>query len=94
MHLDVAEDQQVAEVGLLLRLQKRVRRDDLRFGLLPQDLAFGVQLGEEGGRVGLGGVAQVAVDVAQGARGVEVGVRDAGAGELEEAFEQLEWVSM
>ena len=90
MHLDVAQDQQVAEVGLLLRLRGRVRRDDLRLGLLPQDLAFGVQLGEEGGGVGLGGVAQVTVDVAEGARRVEVGVRDAGAGELEEAFEQLE----
>jgi hypothetical protein len=29
----------------------------------------------------------VAVDVAEGARGGEVGVCDAGAGELEEAFE-------
>lgn len=90
MHLDVAQDQQVAEVGLLLRLRGRVRRDDLRLGLLPQDLAFGVQLGEEGRRAGLGGVAQVAIDFAEGARRVEVGVRDAGAGELEEAFEQLE----
>ena len=90
MHLDVAEDQQVAEVGLLLRLRGHVRRDDLRFGLLAQDLAFGVQLGEEGRRAGLGGVAQVAIDFAEGARRVEVGVRDAGTGELEEAFEQLE----
>jgi hypothetical protein len=64
------------------------------FGFLTQDLAFGVQLGEERGGVGLGGVAQVAVYVAEGARGGEVGVRDAGASELEEAFEQLERVNI
>jgi hypothetical protein len=90
VHLDVAEDQQVAEVGLLLLLRERVRGGDLGLGLLAQDLAFGVQLGEERRWVGLGGIAQVAVDVAEGARGGEVRVRDAGAGELEEAFEQLE----
>jgi hypothetical protein len=90
VHLDVAEDQQVAEVGLLLLLLDDVRCGDLGLGLLAQDLAFGVQLGEEGGRVGLGGVAQVAVNVAEGARGGEAWVCDAGAGELEEAFEQLE----
>ena len=90
VHLDVAEDQQVAEVGLLLLLREGVRGGDLGLGLLAQDLALGVQLGEEGGRIGLGGVAQVAVYFAEGTRRGEIRVCDAGAGELKEAFEQLE----
>lgn len=85
--LDVAEGEQVAEVGALGG--RGVGGEDGCFGALAQDLARGVEGAEERGWGGLGRGAERAVEIAQGAGGGEVGVGDAGAGELEEALEQL-----
>lgn len=54
-----------------------------------QVLALGVQCGEEGGGCGFGGGAEVPVEIAEGRGAGEERVGDAGAGELEEAFEEL-----
>lgn len=83
--LDVAEGEQIAQVGALLG--RCVRGQNLCLGLLAEDLALGVEGAEEGGVCGLGGGAEGAVEIAQGARGGEGGVGDAGASELEEALE-------
>jgi threonine dehydrogenase-like Zn-dependent dehydrogenase len=52
-------------------------------------LAFDVKSAEERVRLGLGSVAEVAVEIAKGLGASKVGVGDADAGELEKAFEEL-----
>lgn len=85
--LNVTQGQQIAQIGVLLG--GNVGGQDLCLGLLADDLAFCVEAAEERGRGGLGGGAQRAVEIAKGAGGGELRVGDAGAGELEEALEQL-----
>jgi hypothetical protein len=58
-------------------------------GLFAGPLAFDVECAVETGGCGFGGVTEMAVEVAEGGGGGEEGIRDAVAGKLEEAFEEL-----
>lgn len=81
LKLNITQRQQIAQVGALLG--GNFGGQDLCLCLLADDLAFCVDAGEERGRGGLGGGAQRAVEIAEGAGGGELGVGDAGASELE-----------
>ena len=92
--LDIAEMQQIAEVGASLG-------GCLECGcgcgcgcgcfprLLACILAFDVEGAEERVGLGFGSAAEVAIEVAKGMGAGEVRVGDANTGELEEAFEKL-----
>jgi hypothetical protein len=58
-------------------------------GLFTCLLAFNMKSAEERIGLGLGSIAEVAVEVAKGVGARKIGVRDADTGELEEAFEEL-----
>jgi hypothetical protein len=91
--LDIAEMQQVAEIGTSLGCCLECGCGcGCLLRLFTCILSFDVESAEERVGLGFGSIAEVTIEVTKGVGAGEIGVGDANTGELEEAFEEL-WES-